>query len=266
MKLSDEETEQRKYEEKMKREELWHENYHFETSHVLNSRLFYSPERTFYNYDFPKKQLLLAIKQALGKSQTTNPSILVAPLGVGQDVSYLMTISNQISGIDISVHAIKEAQTNYNSVKTYIGDIRDMHMFPDNHFDIVVMPLFFHHFVDFGFDVFLKEGHRVAKPGGYLFSLEPVIFHPISYLAVLARKVFGNITGIQPDERPILPSMLTKSMKRNNFKEISVYGAGFSHTRWPIWTAKIINVVTRPILRLPVIKYFAFMCIFQGKK
>lgn len=266
MKLSDEKIEQQKYEEKMKREALWHENYHFESSHILNSKLFYSPERTLFNYDFPKQQLLLAMKQALGEKINTNPSVLVAPVGVGQDIPYFMTITNQISGVDVSAHAINSTKTEYGFVKTYVGDIKNMNMFPDNHFDIVAMPLFFHHFVDFGFDAFLKEAYRVTKPGGFFFSLEPVIFHPISLFAVIARKVFGNITGIQPDERPILPAMLTKSMKRNKFIDVKVYGAGFVHTRWPIWAAKIINCLTMPLLRMPIIKYTAFMCMFQGKK
>ena len=112
----------------------------------------------------------------------------------------------------------------------------------------------------------MKEAYRVTKPGGFFVSLEPGLLNPVSLLALLARRFVGNITSIQPDERPFFPSMLTRSMKRAGFKNVGALGAGYCHTRIPIWAAKVINYLTLPIVNFPFIKYLSFMFVYQGKK
>jgi SAM-dependent methyltransferase len=251
------------YKEKIVREASWHATYDFRYDHFLNSKLLFSFERTLFNYDFPKRQLLRVI-QRTSKNLPNNPSVLIAPLGVGQDIPYFKGMSDRITGVDISPQALEGCTDE--SVKKIVGDVKNLHMFPDNHFDIVAMPLFFHHYVDFGFDDFLKEAYRVAKPGGYFVSLEPGILNPVSLLALLARKFFGNITSIQPDERPFFPSLLTGSMKRAGFRNVKASGAGYCHTRTPIWIAKVMNRLTLPILNFPGLKYLSFMFIFEGTK
>lgn len=202
--------------------------------------------------------------QRASKDLPSNPSVLIAPLGVGQDIPYFKGISTRISGIDISPRALEGCKDE--SVEKFVGDVKNMHMFPDNHFDIVAMPLFFHHYVDFGFDDFLKEAYRVTKPGGFFVSLEPGILNPLSLLALLARKLVGNVTSIQPDERPFFPSMLTRSMKRAGYEDVEALGGGYCHTRIPIWAAKVINTVTLPIVNFPLIKYLSFMFVYHGNK
>ena len=128
------------YEAKIAREESWHATYDFKYNHFLNSKLLFSFERTLFNYDFSKRRLLRTIQRA-SKDLPSNPSVLIAPLGVGQDIPYFKGISTRISGIDISPRALEGCKDA--SVEKFVGDVKNMHMFPDNHFDIVAMPLFF---------------------------------------------------------------------------------------------------------------------------
>ncbi|MDD5638793.1 MAG: class I SAM-dependent methyltransferase, partial [Candidatus Pacebacteria bacterium] len=198
------------YREKLKREKNWYINSGFNKKHFLNSRLFYSPERNRFNYVFPKKQFFKFVAQIIDSSKIENPRILIAPIGNGDDIRYMEYFTNDIYGIDISEEAIAKISSN---IKKYSGDISNMYMFTDDFFDIIISPLFFHHYIEFGFDNFLKEMHRVLKPNGHFFSLEPSIFYPITWVTLFGKKIFGNITGCIEDERAFIPSKLSNSMK-----------------------------------------------------
>lgn len=253
------------YEDKIKREKEWYTQPTFQTKHFLNSRLFYSPERNAFNYIFPKKRLSLLIEQTMKSNSLNKPSVLIAPIGTGDDIQYIRHLSGSISGVDISQKAIDSIADNDNLEK-YVGDMMHMTMFSDNQFDIVIVPLFFHHFVKHGFGDFLKEAYRVLKPGGHFFSLEPSSFHFVSGITWCVKKVVGNITGAVKDEMAFNPLMLSNAMKQCGFHDVQVFGASFSHNRVPICIAKVNNVVTLPLLKFPFLKYFAWMCLFYGKK
>lgn len=252
------------YEKKLDRERRWYTEKTFKADHFLNSRLFYSPERNAFNYVFPKRRFADLVCKVARSSKLDSPRVLVAPIGTGDDLKYIRHLSDDISGIDISEEAVAKIEDN--KVKTHVGDARDMNMFPTDHFDMVLAPLFFHHFVRFGFDDFLREMYRVLKPGGHFFSLEPNSLNPMCWLTRLMRKVVGNISGSVSDEAPFAPFRLSRAMKRCGFREVRIYGASFSHNRVPICLARIINVATFPLLRFPLTKYFAWMCLFCGKK
>lgn len=251
------------YRAKLKREKNWYISSKFNAKHFLNSSLFYSFERNNFNYVFPKKQFFKLVAKIINSSKLDNPRILIAPIGNGDDVKYIEHFTGDISGIDISEEALKTVSS---SIKKYSGDMSNMYMFSDNFFDIIISPLFFHHFTKFGFDNFLKEIYRVLKPNGHFLSLEPSIFYPISWITWFGKKIFGNITGSIEDERAFAPFKLSNSMKRCGLQNIRIYGASFSHNRIPICIAKINNILTYPLLKIPIIKYFAWMCIFYGKK
>ena len=252
------------YEDKLQREREWYTNHGFRQDHVLNSRLFWSERRNSFNYVFPKNRLASLIRQAMRRSGLANPRMLVAPVGSGDDLKYLTPLSTDIAGIDISAEAVGQIQEP--AVARHVGDMKHMTMFPDGHFDMVVVPLFFHHYMKYGVGEFLRELHRVLKPGGHLFSLEPSILNPVSCAARLIKRFVGNISGHLEDEAPFVPTRLAAAMRECGFRDVRVCGASFTHCRTPIFLARIHNVLTFPLLKVPPLKYFAWQCLFYGRK
>lgn len=251
------------YEGKLRREQEWYTNNDHRPDHFLNSRWLFSQERQRFNYRTAKTEMAKVIGEALKAHGPSRPSMLIAPVGTGGDVPFVEQFSSDITGVDISQEAIDQVANR--NVKALQGDMRNLTAFPDNHFDIVLSPLFFHHFHD-ALDDFLIELHRVLKPGGHFITLEPSILHPFSWITRSAKRVFGNITGQVEDEAPMLPFTLTRAMRRSGFQDIRVRGASFSHNRIPIWLARINNVLAAPLRKAPVLKYFAWLCVFYGRK
>ncbi len=252
------------YNEKISMERQWYTDFSFKKDHPLNSRLFFSPERNAFNYIFPKKQLSNMINQIANEDSMNNPSMLIAPIGTGDDLKYIRHLSSDISGIDVSREAVEKITDK--TINTYVGDMKNMTMFKDNQFDIMITSLFFHHFVKHGFDDFLDEAYRVLKPGGYFFSLEPSSLYPIHLITRYMKKIVGNISGAVEDEMPFNPKKLSNAMKRCGFHNVTIKGASFSYHRIPILIAKLNNIITLPLLKIPFLKNFAFMCLFYGKK
>jgi SAM-dependent methyltransferase len=252
------------YSDKLRRERQWYARPAAQARHLLNSRLFYSPERNAFNYIFPKQQLAGLIRRVAHPETLATPRLLIAPIGTGSDIPYLRPLAASITGIDVSQEALDRIPDR--DVQTYAGDMKNMTMFAGDSFDIAVVPLFFHHFVRFGFDDFLRELYRVVRPGGFLFSLEPSSLYPMHWVTACARRVFGNITGTVEDEAPFHPRRLSQAMERCGFRHVQVFGASFSYHRMPIPISRINNALTRPLLRLPLVEYFAWMCVFSGSK
>jgi SAM-dependent methyltransferase len=242
------------------KEKIFYDTPSFQKNHLLNSKLFYSVERNEFAYIFPKNMMIYHIQKRLN---TLNPKILIAPFGTGNDIYYVKKISDNIFGVDISETALKAYTGDY--VKTFICDISNMDIFQENTFDIVYASLFFHHFRN-NFDIFLNEIYRVLKPGGWIFILEPSRLYPFGWITRLLKILIGNITGQVEDEGPFLPIRMIKAMKRCGYKDIVHLGASFSHNRFPIFIQKLINKITKPFLNIPVIRSFAWMCIYSGNK
>ena len=239
----------------------WYDKNSFQKSHILNSKIFFSKKRNNYAYIFPKERLFHFIKKRV---DAPFPKVLIAPFGTGSDVKYVESVSNDITGIDISETAVSSYKE-LSMVKKYVGDMSNMNQFHDNTFDIVYVSLFFHHFIG-KFDVFLNEIYRVLKPGGYIFILEPSILYPFSWITRSVKVIAGNITGQVEDEAPFLPLRMTSALKRCKYKYISHQGASFSHNRFPILLQNFINKTTKFMLYMPIINNFCWMCIFSAKK
>jgi SAM-dependent methyltransferase len=252
------------YDDKVQREQAWYKRSGFQQSHFLNSRLFFSPERAAFTTVPCKRRFARSIQEVLDRDHFPNPRILIAPTGAGNDLPYLLPLSNRITGIDISADAIKAIAAD--TMEKHVGDIKHMTMFEDGQFDLVIMSQFFHHFLSFGFEEFLQEGRRVLRPGGHFFAFEPSILHPFAFAACCGKKLFGNISGCVEDESPFLPRRLTQAMRRCGFRDVAVSAASYSHHRMPVPLARLVHSITFPLLRAPLLKHFAYYCVFYGRK
>lgn len=252
------------YGQKLAREREWHVARRRQTEHPLNSPLFHSPQRVAFCYDYVKRRMAEVIRLACQRLNRPNPALLLAPIGDGADLPYVQPLFQDITGVDISPEALDKIQVP--GIKKHVADMTRMDMFGDEQFDVVLVPLIFHHYLGTGFDPLLSELCRVLKPGGCFLSLEPSILHPFSWITIIARRVFGNITGQVEDECAFAPGLLTRAMKRHGLTDVKVYGVSFSHNRLPIVVAKINNILTRRLFGCPGLAQLAFMCGFYGRK
>ena len=256
--------EEKKYEAKLRREKEWYRHDTVQKGHWLNSRLFYSPKRHAASANFCRMQFVRRIQEVLEQHHLTDPRMLIAPTGSGYDLPYLLPLSRRIVGIDISAVALESIRDN--SIEKHVGDIKHMDMFQEGEFDIVVMSQFFHHFLDFGFDEFVLEARRVLQSGGHFFSFEPSILHPFAAAAWCGKRIFGNVSGCVEDESPFCPQRLANALTRCGFVDVGFSATSYSHLCMPVPLARIINTVTRPLLRAPLLKHFAYYCVFYGRK
>ncbi|MFH1616280.1 MAG: class I SAM-dependent methyltransferase [Planctomycetota bacterium] len=212
----------------------WYESGHFyiDTGHWTSHRLFASRERhwlagqvekiRFYGY----LSRYISTKPYYGKAK-----VLIAPVGVGDDIRYLEGLYAEMHGIDISEIAVSQCPAH---IVTKRGDILQSG-YESESFDIILCPLFLHHIHNVGFTPFLNEYYRILRHGGVLAIHEPSVFFPPSRFACFLRRFMGNVTGLVPDERPIYPPSLTKHLKQIGLVNVQYHGLSFSHVRYPVF-------------------------------
>jgi len=189
--------------------------------------------------------------------------LLIAPCGSGSDYKYLKNFSEEIYGIDLSPIAINRCN---DKIKVKVGDILNS-KYPNESFDLIASPLFFHHLLKIGFDPFLKEFYRILKKGGFLIILEPSVFYPLNIITRPLKKITKNIYREVEDEGPLNPLLLIKSLNRVGFINLDIKAATFSHVSNYLPLAKIINKLTKPLLKNNnVLKYFAWLILYWAEK
>ena len=111
--------------------------------------------------------------------------------------------------------------------------------------------LFFHHLHKIGFAPFLKEFFRILNKDGILVLFEPSSFFPFSWLTRLGRKIFGNISGLVPDESPLAPTKLSSFIVNAGFTIERFQSVSFSHNIIPLpLQSNVMNVVTMPLQKV----------------
>ena len=250
------------YEEKKKRELDYYKSKEkpILISKLLHLPIFYDSRRDLFNYNFLKEQMVQLITNHL-KRKTVN-NLLIAPCGTGIDYKYLSRLADSIYGIDLSPIAIKKCPS---EMITKVGDILKSG-YPEEKFDLIASPLFFHHVVKFGFDMFLKEFYRILKPGGNLIILEPSVFYPLNVITRPMKKILHNPFEEVEDEGAFRPKLMIDSLRRTNFINLEMRAASFSHVSFFIPLAKIINKITRPLLYRWPFKIFAWYVLYWAEK
>ena len=252
------------YSKKKEMEKAWHKQTsdvkHSLISRILHHPVFYKPERNSFNYIFPKEQMAEVVQSHLKGKKIDK--LLIAPCGKGNDLKYLDNFANQVYGIDLSPITIKKCPT---TMKVKVGDILDI-KYPNETFDIIASPLFFHHLLNIGFEPFLNEFYRIMKKKGKFIILEPSVWYPLNIITRPIKRVFGNPFGEVEDEAPFHPGLMLKSLKSAGFTKIEMRAATFSHCSFYIPLAKTVNFLTKLFLNFWPLKYFAWMVVYYSEK
>jgi len=188
--------------------------------------------------------------------------LLIAPCGSGGDYPYLKEFSEKFYGIDLSPIAVKKCPSD---MKVIVGDILETG-YSSEKFDLVASPLFFHHMVKYGFEPSLKEFYRILKPKGKLVILDFSIFYPLNAITRPLKRIFSNPYGEVEDEEPYRPKYMIYSLKRVGFSKIEMSGATFSHCSFHRPIAKMVNIITKPLLNKWPFKLFSWMILFWAEK
>jgi SAM-dependent methyltransferase len=239
----------------LQKEKEWHEKgFYVDSGHWTSHPLFASRERHWLHNEVQGLRFYSGLfKYIKAKPYRKNARILLAPVGNGRDMFYLLGAFQQIYGLDISSISLS------NCPRPIIIQQSDILFsgYDDQSFDVIICSQFLHHVLDVGFEPFIKEFFRLLREGGVLAILEPSNLYPLSWVAALARKAIGNVTGLVEGERPISPFLLTKTLNKIGFKNIRTRGMLYTHVRIPSSVQHVIDA-TDFIFRLsPPFKLFA---------
>jgi SAM-dependent methyltransferase len=248
--------------EKIKREKAWYkEKPRTEGgwSRLFHHPLFFSCSRIRYNYIFPKIQM-----QGLVKRHRTKrvEKLLIIPCGTGNDYPYLQRFSSSVYGLDISPLALAQCPQ---GIRISLGDIQRL-PFQSETFDLIAVPLFFHHIRPKDFPPLLGELHRILKPNGGLILLEPSLWYPLNLIARPIKRIFNNPYGEVEDEDPFSPLRMMAALRATGFSELDLQAATYSHCAFYMPMAKVVNQITRGLLRVWPLKYFGWLVLFWGVK
>ncbi len=211
---------------------------------------FFNWKRLLYTYDYTRARARHLLKDYYFNN------ILMAPCGNGLDLQIITGIATEYYGIDL----IPQCP---DFVKVKQGDILQSG-YDDGFFDCVTSFFFFHHLHKVGFLPFLTEFHRILKTGGILCIIDDSDRYPIGWLMDLGRKIFGNISGLVPDEHPIDVKKLKNDLQTAGFSIISFQALCFSHNRIPIPIQIMINYAMRPFEKS--LAEFAWASLYICKK
>lgn len=246
-------------------EKAWYKNNPWiNRNHFLMKWPFRHTTRHAHAYKYARMNVRKTIQQYLNKCFVNKKfkNILVAPCGTNADQDILYDLTDDFYGIDISYEAIKECPK-YVNVKE--ADILNSG-YENDSFDCIASFLFFHHLHKIGFTPFLKEFYRILKKDGVLVLFEPSCFFPFSWLIRLGRKIFGNISGLVPDESPLAPTKLSSFIVNAGFTIERFQSVSFSHNIIPLPLQYILNVVTRPLQKVYPFNATGWMCVWICKK
>jgi len=238
----------------LQKEKEWHKSaFYVDSGHWTSHPIFASRQRHWISVEIEKIRFYGILARYISRKPFYGRAkILLAPVGTGSEIKYLQGLYSEIHGIDISSEAISMCPCNIIAKE---GDILKSG-YEDESFDVVICPLFLHHVHKVGFEPFVSEYYRVLKGGGVLAIQEPSILFPLSWVAILLRKMMGNVTGLVPDEKPVYPPSITNALKEAGFTSIKIRGLHFNHVRFPVFLQFLTLLIDYPLRIISPFKYF----------
>jgi ubiquinone/menaquinone biosynthesis C-methylase UbiE/uncharacterized protein YbaR (Trm112 family) len=136
---------------------------------------------------------------------------------------------NMIVG-DINEEALRISQLRCQKFQLiapkYVGlDVADL-PFVDQSLDAVMVIEALHHFVDY--DRALAEIHRVLKPGGLLYSLEPNGMNPLRRISEVRDRLRGTI------EKSFFKSQIRRLLATAGYEDVEVLPYGSRKSSWKL--------------------------------
>lgn len=166
-----------------------------------------------------------------------------------------------ITAIDISEELLTEARKLLPEATFKIDDAMNL-SFPDNYFDVVFGSSVLHHLE---MEKSIKEILRVLKPGGRMVFAEPNMINP----QILVQKNIPFIKkwlGDSPDESAIVRWTFNDMMKKNGYKNISIFPYDFLHPVTPKSLISLVNGIGKIVEQIPLLKEIAGSVIIYGEK
>lgn len=191
------------------------------------------------------------LKNALGQEKIG--TCLDIASGTGRLSAKLLTVADQVYGVDLSEEVLKIAQKKYPEIKFQVGESIDL-PYQDDFFDLVVINGSLHHF--FAMDKTFSEAFRVLKPAGKFIVLgEPnANYHrwhnPFFYLWIASRLVIRAFNVfvsqatvhqemIEPDAEVFVPKKMRQSLKNVGFEIDNFYTYDYIPRLEAKWFLKI---------------------------
>jgi SAM-dependent methyltransferase len=244
--------------DRIKQERLWHTDHGFRWDHPLNAWPLWHPDRLKHAWHLVQRCLTPALRE-LGC--TAGSRVLLAPCGWGSDIPYILPITKNIFGVDVSYEAVAKNDPSTGRINADIENLP----FEGPTFDFVVVSGFLHH-VPEEYPRYLGVLRQVLKPNGWIIVLEPSFFHPVQWITWPLRRVFGEITGQLRYERPLNPLGIKTALRKLGFGEITVRAASFSHPRFFVPVAWALSLFQDYVSGLPLIKYCGFFVLFAARR
>jgi len=206
-----------------------------------------------------------------------NDSVLSLGCANGRFDLRLAPLVNKIIGIDISSKAIANARKTGQKLKIknahfYARDITQGLSYKNNSFNIVLALGIFHHLKLRQIKPLIKEIHRVLRPGGQLYTIDP---SATGILRIIARNFFKKLyqSYRSPEEHDLDYRWLIRICQKSGFKlkKLEFLDLCSSETiyLWPDipgFILKLLETIDKYWCQLPIIKYSSSQFSLTCKK
>jgi len=188
------------------------------------------PEEYHENPSIFDKDRQDEIRETLKKISDPEGDLLDVGCGTGNILRWGRDNFRRVVGVDISENMLDLARREVPEAKICLTDASRL-PFADNSFQAVTFYATLHHFPSP--EKFLREGLRVLKPGGYIYTdHDPNYFlvrfyYPIFKILYRGKVAFGSEKGdlaeyFHTQEPGINPEVLKKSLRKAGASDVSV--------------------------------------------